>query len=226
VHAFEPVLPLLPSFVHAYAVTHRGHGDASRPGSYGLEDLVDDVVRFLDAVGLASAVVVGHSMGSVVATRFAIDHPDRARGLVVMGGAPSFATLGLDEMTEELAAMSDPVDVGYLRAFQESTLARPVPAAFLDLVVRESAKVSIETFRGAWQDTVLTDSSAGLRAITAPTLVVWGERDAFTPRSAQGELVAAIPGARLSVYAGAGHAMHWEEPARFAAELAAFAETV
>jgi non-heme chloroperoxidase len=225
-HSFEPVLPYLPSSVHAYAVTQRGHGDASRPGSYRLGDLVDDVAGFMDAVGLASAVVAGHSMGSIVATRFAIDHPHRTRGLVVMGGAPTFTALGLDEMTEELAAMSDPVDVDYLRAFQESTLAHPVPADYLDLVVSESAKVSIDTFRALWNDTVLTDASADLGTVAAPTLVVWGERDAFSPRRAQDELVAAIPGARLSVYAGAGHAMHWEEPARFAAELAGFAEGV
>ena len=75
-------------------------------------------------------------------------------------------------------------------------------------------------------DTVLTDASADLGAVAAPTLVVWGERDAFSPRRAQDGLLAAIPGARLSVYAGAGHAMHWEEPARFAAELAVFAEGV
>ena len=92
--AFEPVLPHLPRSVHAYAVTQRGHGDATRPGSYRLDDLVDDVARFMDAVGLASAVVAGHSMGSIVATRFAILHPDRTRGLVVMGGATSFTASG------------------------------------------------------------------------------------------------------------------------------------
>jgi pimeloyl-ACP methyl ester carboxylesterase len=225
-HSFEPVLPHLPSSVHAYAVTQRGQGDASRPGSYRLDELVADVAGFMDAVGLASAVVAGHSMGSVVATRFAIDHPDRTRGLVVMGGAPTWTALGLDEMAEELAALSDPVDVDYLREFQESTLAHPVAADYLDLVVSESAKVSVDTFRALWHDTVLTDSSAELGTIAAPTLLVWGERDAFSPRSAQDGLVAAIPGARLSVYAGAGHAMHWEEPARFAAELAAFADGV
>jgi non-heme chloroperoxidase len=116
--------------------------------------------------------------------------------------------------------------VDYLRGFQESTLARPIPAAFLDLVVRESAKLSIATFRGAWHDAVLRDFSADLEAIAAPTLLLWGELDAFSPRSAQDGLLAAIPGARLSVYEGAGHAFHWEEPERAAAELGAFAEEV
>src|SRR5215210_1321605 len=126
--SFEPVLPYLPASVHAYGVTQRGHGDASRPGSYELDELVEDVALFMDAVGLRSAVLCGHSMGSIVATRFAIDRRDRTDGLVIAAGAPTFAALGVDEMTAELAAMSDPLDVDYLRGFQESTLARPIPA--------------------------------------------------------------------------------------------------
>ena len=224
--AFEPVLPHLPRSVHAYAVTQRGQGDASRPGSYRLDDLVDDLARFMDAVGLSSAVVVGHSMGSIVATRFAILHPDRTAGLVVMGGATSFTRVGLEEMKAELAELAAEEYVDYLRGFQESTLARPVPADFLEMVVSESAKVAIPTLRALLDDTCLVDFSSELGTITAPTLLVWGERDAFCSRDEQDGLLAAIAQARLSVYEGAGHAMHWEQPERFAAELATFCEEV
>ena len=224
--AFEPVLSRLPDSVRAYALTARGHGDASRPGSYRLADMVDDVAQFLDAVGLESAVVAGHSMGSIVAARFAIDHPDRVTGLVIMGGATTFTAVGLEAMRDELAPLSDPVDLDYLRGFQESTLARPVPPRFLDAVVGESAKVSIATFRDALEQVCLVDFSSELGSISAPTLVAWGEQDAFCPRSEQDALLAAIPRARLAVHEGAGHAFHWEDPERFAAELAAFAEEV
>lgn len=224
--AFEPVLPHLPDTVHAYAVTARGHGDASRPGSYRLADFVDDVARFMDAVGLESAIVAGHSMGSIVATRFAIDHPGRVDGLVIMGGATTFAELGLDEVRDDLATLGDPVDVDYLRGFQESTLARPIAPEFLDTVVSESAKVSNATFREALEETCLVDFSGDIGAIEAPTLLVWGERDAFSPRTEQDALVTAIPGARLVVHEGAGHAFHWEDPERYAAELADFAAEV
>ena len=129
-------------------------------------------------------------------------------------------------MTEELAAMTDPVDVDYLRGFQESTLARPIPAEYLDAVVSESAKLSIDTFRRAWHDVVLRDFSGDLGAISAPTLLVWGELDAFSARSQQDGLLAAIQGSRLIVHEGAGHAFHWEDPEPFAGELTAFAEEV
>jgi non-heme chloroperoxidase len=165
--------------VHAYALTQRGQGEASRPGSYRLEELVDDVAGFMDAVGLPSAVVCGHSMGSIVATRFAIDHPARTDGLVVMGGATTFTHLGLEEMSDEVAALSGDEYVDYLRGFQESTLARPIPAELLETAVSESAKVAIPTFRALLRDTCLVDFSSALGTIAAPALVVWGERDAF-----------------------------------------------
>jgi pimeloyl-ACP methyl ester carboxylesterase len=165
-------------------------------------------------------------MGSIVATKFAIDHPGRTAGLVVLGAATSFAKLGLEEMLPELAGLTSEAYVGYLRGFQESTLARPIPPEFLELAVSESAKVTIPAFAALLRDTCLVDFSSELPAITAPVLVVWGERDAFCPRSEQDALIAAIPHARLSVHAGAGHAMHWEDPERFAAELAAFCAAV
>jgi non-heme chloroperoxidase len=223
---WERILAHLPDSVHAYAVTARGHGDASRPGSYTLADMVQDTVEFMDAVGLRSAIVAGHSMGSIVAPRLAIDHPDRVAGLVIMGGATTFLSVGLEEMAAELDPMSDPVDCDYLRGFQESTLARPIPPGMLDAVVAESAKLSIATIREALRDVCLVDFSDELGAISAPTLIAWGERDAISPREEQDALVAAIPGARLSVHGGGGHAFHWEDPARFAAELSAFAEDV
>ena len=58
--------------------------------------------------------------------------------------------------------------------------------------------------------------------IRAPTLLVWGDRDAFATRDEQNALNVAIAGSRLVTYAGAGHSPHWEEPQRFAAQLVSF----
>jgi pimeloyl-ACP methyl ester carboxylesterase len=70
------------------------------------------------------------------------------------------------------------------------------------------------------------DFSKELANIKAPTLLVCGDQDAFFTRGDQQALATAIPGARLLVYAGAGHSPHWEQPERFAADLVAFANHV
>ncbi len=65
-----------------------------------------------------------------------------------------------------------------------------------------------------------------LSKIRAATLIVWGDRDALCPRRDQDVLLKAIAGSRLVVHEGAGHALHWERPERFAADLAAFAKSL
>src|SRR6185436_11002192 len=83
--SFELVLPHLPNSIRAFALTQRGHGDSSRPAAgYRFKDFSSDVAAFMDAVGIDAAVVAGHSMGSVIAQRFAIDKPDRVRQLVLI----------------------------------------------------------------------------------------------------------------------------------------------
>ena len=59
-------------------------------------------------------------------------------------------------------------------------------------------------------------------AITAPTLLLWGDQDALVPRTEQDTLLAAIPGSRLVVYNGAGHSPNWEEPKRVARDIETF----
>jgi pimeloyl-ACP methyl ester carboxylesterase len=53
---------------------------------------------------------------------------------------------------------------------------------------------------------------------------VWGDRDEFLPRSDQEALATAIAGSRLVTYEGTGHAVHWEQPERVAADIVALAK--
>ncbi len=224
-HSFEPVLPHLPESLHAFALTQRGHGDASRPADgYRFPDFAEDLALFMDALRIEAAVVVGHSMGSAVAKRFAIDHPERLLGLVLVG---AFATFQDKQDVQDLwdsviSTMSDPVDPDFVREFQESTLARPVPPAFFQTVIEESLKVPARVWRAVFGGFLKEDYSENLEEIKAPTLIIWGDRDAFCPATDQQALLAAITGSRLLTYEGAGHALHWEEPERFASDLSAF----
>ena len=224
-HSFDPVLPHLSERVHAFALTQRGHGDADRPvGAYRARDFAADVPAFLDAAGLPAAIVVGHSMGATNAQRVAIDYPARVRGLVLAGSMASYRNNPVVvEFANEVASLADPIDPRLAQEFQESTLAHPIAPAFFELVVRESLKVPAHVWRAAFAAFLDDECTAELGKITPPTLLVWGTRDAFASRGDQDALLAAIAGSRLIVYEGAGHALHWEEPGRFAADVEAFA---
>ena len=227
--SFEPLLPHLPDRLHVYAFTQRGHGDADRPmDGYDAGTMAADAAAFMDALGIERPVVVGHSMGGQVALRLAIDRPGRVRALVLLG---AFATLGGNRVIQELwdstaSTLEDPVDPAFVRAFQESTVAAPVPASFLDLVVLESLKVPARVWRAAFDGQVRTDLSRDLARIKAPTLAIWGDRDGICTSDVQRVLSRSIPGASVVTYADTGHAVHWEQPARIAVDLVTFVERI
>jgi pimeloyl-ACP methyl ester carboxylesterase len=226
--SYEPVLPHLPHELRAVAVTQRGHGDAERPAEgYTPSDFATDAVALLDTLEIERAVVVGHSMGAWVAERVAIDHPDRVRGLVLAGAIGPIDTNPVAaEILGEASAFSDPVDPGWVRGFQVSTTERPLDPAQLDVFVAESLKLPARVWRDVAAGFPRGDLYAELATIDVPTTVIWGDRDAVGPREEQLRIAAAIPGASLIVYEGTGHALHWEQPERFAADVATFAAEV
>ncbi|MPY88915.1 MAG: alpha/beta fold hydrolase [Luteitalea sp.] len=223
--SFEGVLSRLPSSMHAVALSQRGHGGSSRPvAGYRIVDFSSDLDAFLDKLDIPAALIVGHSMGSYVAQRFAMDHPGRTLGLVLMGAFPALrGHAGVPELWgSAVSTLLDPMDPRFVLDFQQRILARPVPRARLETLVRETLKVPAHVWRAAFVDCLESDFSKELATIKAPTLIVCGDQDALFPRCDQAALHAAIPASRLVVYPGAGHAFHWEDPAQFATDLVAF----
>ncbi|HLT48120.1 MAG TPA: alpha/beta hydrolase [Rubricoccaceae bacterium] len=222
--SFSPVLPHLPPSLRALALSQRGHGDSERPpAGYTKADLAADVVAFLDAMGIARATVVGHSMGSAVAQRVAASYPERVARLVLAGSYVTARTEDLLALNEEIRALTDPVPDALARAFQHSTIHRPLPEVFVDAVVAESLKLPARVWQAAMAATLAYDGVTALTRIQAPTMILWGDRDAIFSRAQQDGLLRLIPNATLKVYEETGHALHWERPERFAEDVAAFA---
>ena len=225
--SYERVLPYLPPSLRVFAVTQRGHGDSSKPeGSYASDVLARDVAGFLDAVAIDRAVIVGHSMGSTVAQRFAVEYPQRTLALVLEGAfMPRPANAEVSAFLNQVSSLKDPIDPAFVREFQRSTLAQPVPPEFFEMVVGEGMKVPARVWKAALEPYRSVNFSAELTKIRVPTILVWGDRDGFTGRAEQDALTQAIAGSRLVIYSGAGHSPHWEEPQRFAEQLATFVAT-
>lgn len=227
--SFEMVLSHLPQSVHAFALTQRGHGDSDRPAiNYRPQDFSADVAAFMDALKLKRAVIVGHSMGSYVAQKFAMDYPDRTMGLVLIG---SFTTVQGNPQVKELwdavtSKLTDPIDPNFVRDFQRSTLNKPVPQEFFDSAVRESLKVPARVWQAALKGLMETDISGDLGKIKAPTLILWGDQETFFLRNEQDALVKGISNSRLVVYPGLGHSPIWEDPKRVAGDLATFFDRI
>ncbi|HVK05337.1 MAG TPA: alpha/beta hydrolase [Armatimonadaceae bacterium] len=221
-YSYSTVMPLLSPALRVFALDQRGHGDSDQPESgYALADLAADVVAFLDALGIARATVVGHSLGSFVAQHVARLAPERLTGLVLVGSAADARTEAVQELHEAVQTLRDPIPEPFIREFQESTIYGPLPDGFLERAIGESRKLAARVWHAALAG--MTEDAYPIPAPrTVPTLAVWGDRDDIFPRAEQEKLVAALPDARLTVYAETGHAVHWERPERFARDLEAF----
>ncbi len=226
--SFEGVLARLPESIHAFALSQRGHGNSSRPASgYRIADMAHDLWLFLNALEMERAVVVGHSMGSFVAQRFAIDHPRRTAGLVLLGSATGMRDNAViqDYWASTISTLTDPVDPAIAREFQLSTLSRPTAPGLVDACVLESLKVPARIWREAFAGFLELDHREEIGRITAPTLIANGDRDEFFTPAHQRALHDAIPGSTLLIYPGGGHATHWEDPDRVTADLTSFLDT-
>lgn len=195
-------------------VDQRGHGGSSNPGrGYDLDQLVTDLQGFFDAAGVARADLLGHSLGGMVALRFALAHPDRVASLILMdssAGPVPPVSRALDRMlevvrrsgmrrlidgVESMTLAGEDLDIARVegedrfRDRARAKLAALDPEAFVALAPLLSEHPSV---------------ASRLGEIRCPTTVLVGERDApFLPTS--DELVRGIAGAQLVVIPGAGH---------------------
>ena len=219
---FDRLLQEVPPTLRVFAMDQRGHGDADKPaGGYALVNFADDVEAFMDAVGLQSAVQLGSLSGGYVAQQVAVQVPYRVDGLVLVGtprslqGRPAFA--------DEVDRLTDPVDPTWV---EESLTWFPryhhVPDWYIKDRIRDGLRVPAHVWMAGLAGLTTAVPPSESATITAPTLIIWGERDELLPLQDGYLLAAAIPGSRLIVYKDTGHVVLWEQPERVATDLADF----
>jgi pimeloyl-ACP methyl ester carboxylesterase len=199
----------------------RGHGDSDRPSfGYRMRDLADDVVRLMDALSVAEAVVIGHSMGTFVARKVLEAAPDRLSRLVLVAGAPTFDNPVARELETAVRGLTDPVDESFVRDFQTSTVGSPVPEPFMETVIANSRRMPARV----WQATMdgLIGFEPDPRRFHIPTLVLGGRLDRVFTVAEQIALARMFPRGELHLVDGAGHALHWEQPETFVSALQRF----
>jgi pimeloyl-ACP methyl ester carboxylesterase len=223
-HSFNYLVAKLPAHIHAIVLSQRGHGNSDKPsGGYKPEDFSEDLHAFMEARGLANAVIVGHSMGSTIAQNFALRYPGKVKGLVLMSTITDFsANEVLREFGSQVALLKDPIDHAFAADFQKSTLSLPVPESFLDTVINETLKVPAVVWRGVVNSFMEVNYMSSLAEIKCPVLILYGSNDNFSTLDAQQKMNAAFNNPTLKVYQAVGHALHWEKPEAVAQDITAF----
>jgi non-heme chloroperoxidase len=222
-HSFESVFSHLPSSVHAFALSQRGHGDSERPSDgYTPKHFAADVAAFIKQRKLGKVFVVGHSMGGVHVQQFALDYPELTKGIVIIDADPVIkGNPGMPEFYQEVMKMGETISWAFMNDFQKATLSKPIDSAYYKLLVDEGTKVPARVFKSALTGLLDVDFSERLHEIKVPVLMFWGNKDSFFLFKGQEVLLNNIKNAKLVVY-NTGHALHWEEPEKFTADLLHF----
>jgi pimeloyl-ACP methyl ester carboxylesterase len=216
-----------------------GHGLTRAPKDYQASiDGYDQVVEaFAEKLDLTPFTLVGNSMGGGVAWRFAVDHPQRLAGLVLVDAAGWPQTGPAKAPPLAFRLLQYPIG----RAFLQSIDNRPLIVQGLKADVYDK-RVVTKSWVDGWAAVqlapghrqILMSIRPGalavatpevLARIKTPTLVLQGQEDHIIPEGSGQKFAEAIPGAQLIVYPKVGHLPQWEIPQRSADDVAAFVQS-
>ena len=195
------------------AIDLRGHGRSDAPQCcYGYADFANDAALFLDAMGIARADVIGHSLGSLTAQLLAAQHPDKVDQLVLISSTTAIGGGPGSWLWDNIMPLQPPIDPN--GQFMKDWYANPNPVDddFLTREREESAAVPIHVWKGVLWGTAINDLTLVAPLVKAPILVLWGEKDGLFDLSHQEKLEKAYPDATFEVFRDGGHNMFWEFP--------------
>ncbi len=192
---------------------------ADPAGEYTDERSIAILLGLLDRLGVVRASIVGNSMGGRIAWRFAAAHPERLNKLVLIspdGFASPGAAYGVaPNVPLMMRALPYVMPSFMLRASltpayaDPKVMTEPLFDRYRDMMRAPGVRQAIVDRMG---QQMLVDPVPLLKTIAAPTLLIWGEKDAMIPFGNSADYLAALPHARLQALPGVGHLPQEEAP--------------
>jgi pimeloyl-ACP methyl ester carboxylesterase len=183
-----------------------------------------NAIAFIRALGLSSVDVLGFSIGGMVAQEIALQAPDLARKLVLVGTGPRGADMSSSRSAEIFAGIYDPPEHLWLAVhFSTSAAGRAAGLAFLERKLRRKDRdPEVSEGAAARQREAIGNYIAGgeaaqdhLRDIRLPTLIVQGSNDIIIPTINSYVLQQKLPNAQLVLYPDANHGSFYQHPDLF-----------
>ncbi|WP_292321390.1 alpha/beta hydrolase [Mesorhizobium sp.] len=198
----------------------RGHGASQVGSGFGVVNFAEDIAGLIRRLRLDRPVVVGHSLGGMVAVALASRHIELVGGLVVMASTLKPGQASDHPLVMGVSALRDPISPAD-PFFDWWHACRPgVPRAFLAGMAKDASAMPAARWRAILEEIRRTDLGAAARAVRARTLIIAGACDPLFGEAHQQALAEALAGSRLVQAQHCGHNPHWEDPAFIAGAIA------
>jgi 2-hydroxy-6-oxonona-2,4-dienedioate hydrolase len=209
---YDVVAPDLPGFA----------GSAAESVPDSIAGYADVLASFMDTLSIERFSIVGHSMGGIIAQQLALDHPDRIERLVLYGTAPC------GDLPTRFETWAQTID-RFERLGLEAS-ADVVASWFVGGTKHPLYEFAVDTGRGFTVPAAVNamnivprwDIRDRVASITAPTLVIAGDRDRATTPGIAMSLWGQMPNSHLCIVPGCSHAIHLERTAIFNEVVGAF----
>lgn len=227
-HAWERQLPYFGGLGYpAHAWDQPGYGKSETVEPYDLEHVSASLARLVESLGNEPVVLIGHSMGGMVAQEAYARYPGLFKALVLCFTSPAFAGGSSDFTRQFIAARIEPLDQGktmadIAKALMPTMRGNRSDPAGLALAERIMSGIPPDTYRKAVRLLTTFDRRKELAAIRVPTLLVAGSDDKTAPPAMMERMAQKIPGAEYVLLDGCGHLGPMDQPGEFNATLLAF----
>lgn len=219
-------MAFLGKYYRTYALDFWGFGESGKKrDTYAVQDFVKLVDQFMEIMGIDRAPLVGHSMGGTVSLSVALQFPNRATKVVVIGspivGSSLAFTLKLAGYRSIAFLLFNMMGVFRLGVRLASPFICSDPR-FPAMMDADLSKTTLESFLTSISTLRKTDLRPNLPELSIPTMGMFGDRDIIVdPRQWQ-VMKAGIPTARIEHFARAGHFIMLDEPQSFMNTLKEF----
>lgn len=201
-----------------YALDLPGHGQSEGAGRHSIDEYADDVLAFMKAVKIRSAVLVGISMGSAIALIFALKYPKKVVGLALLGGG---AKMRVSPNILESAGNSNTFEAT-VEMINKNCFSIPVPQSLVQLSKQNLMKIRPPVLLGDFLACNEFDMTGQLKRISVPALILCGAEDRMMPLKHSQSLHKGLANSQLHVLENAGHMVILEQPERVAIFLKQF----
>ena len=194
-------------------------------GGWSLQKITSGIANWMEKLSPDRKILVGLSMGGVIAQQIALDFPDQVERLVL---ASTFATLRPKALKNWIYLMKrgGTVLLSGSAAQAEQVADHLFPdasqAIYHQMVINKIRQADPRAYRKAMRSLVLYDSREKVKYLSLPVLVITGANDGTVTPAAQTELANLIPNARQVVIPDAGHAVNIDQPHLFNQYLMGF----